>query len=77
VLLRRCRALDLWPLARRSRAAAPRAGRAQRSAAELRDRLVATLLSVQIVTIPGATHFAALERRAKSSRDRELSAASR
>jgi pimeloyl-ACP methyl ester carboxylesterase len=28
----------------------------------LRDRLVAVLPSVQVVTLPGASHFAALER---------------
>jgi len=56
-------ALDLWPLAGSIRAPLLLVlGEHSAVPPALRDRLVAALPSVQIVTIPGATHFAALER---------------
>jgi pimeloyl-ACP methyl ester carboxylesterase len=56
-------ALDLWPLAASIRAPLLLVlGEHGAVAPALRDRLVATLPSVRGVTIPGATHFAALER---------------
>jgi len=56
-------ALDLWPLAAQIRAPLLLVlGERGAVAPALRDRLIATLPSVQIVTIPGGSHFVALER---------------
>ena len=56
-------ALDLWPLAESIRAPLLLVlGEHSAVPPALRDRLVTALPSVKIVTIPGATHFAALER---------------
>jgi pimeloyl-ACP methyl ester carboxylesterase len=56
-------ALDLWPLAAQIRAPLLLVlGERGAVAPALRERLVATLPSVQVVVIPGASHFVALER---------------
>lgn len=56
-------ALDLWPLLARIRAPLLLVlGERSAVAPAFRDRLVAAVPSVQIATIPGGTHFTALER---------------
>jgi pimeloyl-ACP methyl ester carboxylesterase len=56
-------ALDPWPLLARIRAPLLLVlGERSAVAPSLRDRLVAAVPSVQIATIPGGTHFTALER---------------
>ena len=55
-------ALELWPLAAQIRAPLLLVlGERGAVAPALRDRLIATLPSVQVVTIPGGSHFVALE----------------
>ena len=59
-------ALDLWPLAAKIRSPLLLVlGEHSAVAPALRDRLVDALASVQIATIPGGTHFTALERPAE------------
>jgi pimeloyl-ACP methyl ester carboxylesterase len=56
-------ALELWPLAAQIRAPLLLVlGERGAVAPTLRDRFVATLPSVQVVVIPGGSHFVALER---------------
>ena len=56
-------ALDLWPLAAKVRAPLLLVlGEGGVVAPTLRDRLIATLPSVQVVVIPGGSHFVAFER---------------